>query len=41
VRWLSNRSFEFAHSRLEPTIAIVVDTAAIDSTGQWATRLEP
>ena len=41
VRWLSNRSFEFAHSRFEPTIAIVVDTAAIDSTGQWATRLGP
>jgi hypothetical protein len=41
VRWLSNRSFEFAHSRFEPTISIVVDTAAIDSTGQWASRLEP
>src|SRR5438034_751611 len=41
VRWLSNQSFEFAHSRSSPTIAVVVDTAAIDRTGQWLTQLGP
>jgi hypothetical protein len=41
VRWLSNRSFEFVHSRSSPTIAVVVDTASIDSTGQWGSRLGP
>jgi hypothetical protein len=41
VRWLSNRSFEFTHSRFEPTIAVVVDTAEIDAAGHWTTRLGP
>ncbi len=41
VRWLSNRSFEFAHSRSSPTIAVVVDTAEIGAAGQWVTRLGP
>jgi len=43
VRWLSNRSFEFVHTRLEPTTAVreAVDTAEIDSGGHWVTRLGP
>ncbi len=40
-RWVSNRSFEFAHSVSSPTIAVVVDTAEIDATGQWVTRRGP
>jgi hypothetical protein len=43
VRWLSNRSFEFAHIQLGLNSATraAVDTAEIGATGQWSTRLGP
>jgi hypothetical protein len=41
ARWLSNRRFEFTHSRFEPTNSVVVDTAEIDAAGHWITRLGP
>jgi len=34
IRWLSNRSFAFAHGE-------AVDTAEIDRAGRWTTRLGP
>ena len=43
VRWLSNRSFKFAHMQLGLNSAVraAVDTAEIDSAGHWTTRLGP
>jgi hypothetical protein len=44
VRWLSNRSFEFVHTRAWPPGSFerqASDTAQVDSAGHWTTRLGP